>query len=72
MTTLALTINGRDQTIYFARPTQRMMIQQPFDVAEVLEASGDEQLRVLHEPEVAGTQERNVWRRCQPGREGKP
>jgi small subunit ribosomal protein S9 len=29
-----ITVNGRDQTIYFARPTQRMMIQQPFDVAE--------------------------------------
>ena len=29
-----ITINGRDQTIYFARPTQRMMIQQPFDVSE--------------------------------------
>jgi small subunit ribosomal protein S9 len=27
-------INGRDQTIYFARPTQRMMIQQPFDVSQ--------------------------------------
>ena len=27
-------INGRDQTIYFARPTQRMMIQQPFDVTQ--------------------------------------
>ena len=29
-----ITINGRDQAIYFARPTQRMMIQQPFDVSE--------------------------------------
>ena len=29
-----ITVNGRDQTVYFARPTQRMMIQQPFDVAE--------------------------------------
>jgi len=29
-----ITINGRDQSIYFARPTQRMMIQQPFDVSE--------------------------------------
>jgi small subunit ribosomal protein S9 len=29
-----ITINGRDQTIYFARPTQRMMIQQPFDVTQ--------------------------------------
>ena len=29
-----ITINGRDQTNYFARPTQRMMIQQPFDVSE--------------------------------------
>ncbi len=27
-------VNGRDQTIYFARPTQRMMIQQPFDVSQ--------------------------------------
>jgi len=29
-----ITINGRDQTIYFARPTQRMMIKQPFDVTQ--------------------------------------
>ncbi len=29
-----ITINGRDQTVYFARPTQRMMIQQPFDVTQ--------------------------------------
>ncbi|MCX7360561.1 MAG: 30S ribosomal protein S9 [Alphaproteobacteria bacterium] len=29
-----ITVNGRDQTVYFARPTQRMMIQQPFDVSE--------------------------------------
>ena len=29
-----ITINGRDQTIYFARPTQRMMIQHPFDVTQ--------------------------------------
>ena len=29
-----ITVNGRDQTIYFARPTQRMMIQQPFDVSQ--------------------------------------
>ena len=29
-----ITINGRDQAIYFARPTQRMVIQQPFDVSE--------------------------------------
>lgn len=29
-----ITINGRDQSVYFARPTQRMMIQQPFDVSE--------------------------------------
>jgi small subunit ribosomal protein S9 len=29
-----ITINGRDQTIYFARPTQQMVIQQPFDVSQ--------------------------------------
>jgi small subunit ribosomal protein S9 len=29
-----ITVNGRDQLIYFARPTQRMMIQQPFDVSQ--------------------------------------
>ena len=29
-----ITVNGRDQTVYFARPTQRMMIQQPFDVSQ--------------------------------------
>jgi small subunit ribosomal protein S9 len=28
-----ITINGRDQQIYFARPVLRMMIQQPFTVA---------------------------------------
>jgi small subunit ribosomal protein S9 len=26
-------VNGRDQTVYFARPTQRMVIAQPFSVA---------------------------------------
>src|SRR5260221_14620364 len=29
-----ITINGRDQKIYFARPTQQMVIQQPFDVTQ--------------------------------------
>ena len=29
-----ITINGRDQTVYFARPTLRLVINQPFDVAE--------------------------------------
>lgn len=28
-----ITVNGRDQSIYFARPTQRMVIGQPFQVA---------------------------------------
>jgi small subunit ribosomal protein S9 len=28
-----ITINGRDQQVYFARPVLRMMIQQPFVVA---------------------------------------
>jgi small subunit ribosomal protein S9 len=27
-------INGRDQKVYFARPTQQMVIQQPFDVSQ--------------------------------------
>jgi small subunit ribosomal protein S9 len=27
-------VNGRDQSIYFARPTLRLVINQPFDVAE--------------------------------------
>ena len=27
-------INGRDQTIYFARPTLRLVINQPFDVTD--------------------------------------
>lgn len=27
-------INGRDQTVYFARPTLRLVINQPFDVAD--------------------------------------
>ena len=29
-----ITVNGRDQKIYFARPTQQMVIKQPFDVSE--------------------------------------
>jgi small subunit ribosomal protein S9 len=29
-----ITVNGQDQTVYFARPTQRMMIQQPFQIAD--------------------------------------
>jgi small subunit ribosomal protein S9 len=29
-----ITVNGRDQEIYFARPTLRLVINQPFDVAE--------------------------------------
>jgi small subunit ribosomal protein S9 len=28
-----ITVNGKDQAIYFARPTQRMLIAQPFQVA---------------------------------------
>ena len=27
-------VNGRDQSIYFARPTLRLVINQPFDIAE--------------------------------------
>ncbi len=27
-----ITVNGRDQTVYFARPTLRLVINQPFDV----------------------------------------
>jgi small subunit ribosomal protein S9 len=27
-------VNGRDQTVYFARPTLRLIINQPFQVAE--------------------------------------
>jgi small subunit ribosomal protein S9 len=29
-----ITINGRDQQVYFARPTLRLVINQPFDVSE--------------------------------------
>ncbi len=29
-----VTVNGRDQEIYFARPVLRMIISQPFDVTE--------------------------------------
>jgi small subunit ribosomal protein S9 len=29
-----ITINGRDQETYFARPTLRLVINQPFDIAE--------------------------------------
>ncbi|WP_420717498.1 30S ribosomal protein S9 [Emcibacter sp.] len=28
-----ITVNGRDQLTYFARPTQRLVVNQPFDVA---------------------------------------
>ena len=28
-----ITVNGKDQTQYFARPTLRLVINQPFDVA---------------------------------------
>ena len=30
----AILVNGRDQTVYFARPTLRLVINQPFDIAE--------------------------------------
>lgn len=29
-----ITVNGRDQLVYFARPTLRLVINQPFDIAE--------------------------------------
>ena len=29
-----ITVNGRDQEVYFARPVLRMIISQPFDVTE--------------------------------------
>ncbi|MBB4632253.1 30S ribosomal protein S9 [Sphingosinicella soli] len=29
-----ITVNGRDQTVYFARPTLRLVINQPFDVSQ--------------------------------------
>ncbi len=29
-----ITVNGRDQSLYFARPTLRLVINQPFDIAE--------------------------------------
>jgi len=29
-----ITVNGRDETVYFARPVLRMMLQQPFEVSE--------------------------------------
>ncbi|CAO3449956.1 30S ribosomal protein S9 [Azospirillum sp.] len=32
-----VTVNGRDQTVYFARPVLRMMIAQPFGVTERLD-----------------------------------
>jgi small subunit ribosomal protein S9 len=31
-----ITINGRDQEVYFARPVLRMMIAQPLEVADRL------------------------------------
>ena len=27
-----IVVNGRDQTVYFARPTLRLVINQPFDI----------------------------------------
>jgi len=30
----AITVNGRDQEVYFARPTLRLVINQPFAIAE--------------------------------------
>ena len=33
-----VTVNGRDQTVYFARPTLRLVINQPFSVADRIEA----------------------------------
>ena len=29
-----ITVNGRDQEVYFARPTLRLVINQPFEVAD--------------------------------------
>ncbi len=29
-----ITVNGRDQTVYFARPTLRLVINQPFDISD--------------------------------------
>jgi len=29
-----IVVNGKDQTVYFARPTLRLVINQPFDIAE--------------------------------------
>ncbi|MFM9934811.1 MAG: 30S ribosomal protein S9 [Novosphingobium sp.] len=29
-----ITVNGRDQEVYFARPTLRLVINQPFDIAD--------------------------------------
>ncbi|WP_414901959.1 30S ribosomal protein S9 [Sphingomonas flavalba] len=29
-----ITVNGRDQTVYFARPTLRLVLNQPFSVSE--------------------------------------
>jgi len=29
-----ITVNGRDQSIYFARPTLRLVINQPFDISD--------------------------------------
>ncbi|HPU16909.1 MAG TPA: 30S ribosomal protein S9, partial [Polymorphobacter sp.] len=33
-----VTVNGRDQTVYFARPTLRLVINQPFTIADRIEA----------------------------------
>jgi|SRR5665213_1917333 len=30
----SIVVNGRDQEVYFARPTLRLVINQPFDIAE--------------------------------------
>ena len=39
-----ITINGRDQTIYFARPTLRLVINQPFDISD----RRDQYLSLIH------------------------
>jgi small subunit ribosomal protein S9 len=42
-----ITVNGRDQTVYFARPVLRMMLEQPFRVTNRLREDGSPEYDVI-------------------------
>jgi len=43
----AITINGRDQSVYFARPVLRMMLAQPFQVTNRIREDGSPEYDVV-------------------------